>query len=69
MKIVSYNVAGIRAMLKKPEFEDFIFDKNIIDILCLQETKAEETQVQLDEKLIEKFPYRYWNSTKGITQR
>ena len=55
MKIVSYNVAGIRAMLKKPEFEEFIFHENNIDILCLQETKAEETQVQLSEKLIEKF--------------
>lgn len=69
MKIVSYNVAGIRAMLKKPEFEEFIFHENNIDILCLQETKAEEKQVELSQKLIEKFPYRYWNSTKGITQR
>ena len=70
MKIVSYNVAGIRAMLKKPDFDNFIFAENTnIDILCLQETKAEEKQVELSEKLIEKFQYRYWNSTKGITQR
>ena len=68
MKVVSYNVAGIRAMLKKPEFENYIFNNNI-DILCIQETKAEENQVQLNENVIEKFKYRYWNSTKGITQR
>ena len=68
MKVVSYNVAGIRAMLKKPEFENFIFNNNI-DILCIQETKAEENQVQLNENIIKKFTYRYWNSTKGITQR
>jgi exodeoxyribonuclease III len=68
MKIVSYNVAGIRAILKKPEFENFILNDNI-DILCIQETKAEEEQVKLDNKFIEKFQYRFWNSTKGITQR
>ena len=27
MKIVSYNVAGIRAMLKKPIFEEFILNE------------------------------------------
>tara|TARA_E500000178_G_scaffold352332_1_gene415533 strand:- start:874 stop:1677 length:804 start_codon:yes stop_codon:yes gene_type:complete len=70
MKIVSWNVAGLRAMLKKPTFDEYIFgDQGNIDILCLQETKAEEKQVQLNEKIIEKYPYRYWNSTKGITQR
>ena len=70
MKIVSWNVAGLRAMLKKSSFEEYIFgEQGNIDILCLQETKAQENQVQLNEKIIEKYPYRYWNSTKGITQR
>ena len=70
MKIVSWNVAGLRAMLKKSTFEEYIFGEHgNIDILCLQETKAEEKQVVLDQKIIEKYPYRYWNSTKGITQR
>ena len=70
MKIVSWNVAGLRAMLKKPTFEEYMFgEQGNIDILCLQETKAEEKQVQLNEKIIEKYPYRYWNSTKGTTQR
>ncbi len=70
MKIVSYNVAGLRSMLRKPEFHEFIFaDGQQIDILCLQETKAEEHQVKLDCEIIEKYPYRFWNSTKGTTQR
>ncbi len=43
MKIISWNVNGIRAVAKKNFFEDF----NIMapDILCLQETKAQEDQV------------------------
>ena len=69
MRIVSFNVAGLRAMLKKPEFENFIFEENNIDILCLQETKAQENQVELNKKIIEKYPFRFWNSTKGTTQR
>lgn len=43
MKIVSWNVNGIRAIAKKVFFEDF---KNLNpDILCLQETKAHDDQV------------------------
>jgi exodeoxyribonuclease III len=70
MKIVSWNVAGLRAMLKKDVFYEFINDEsNNFDIICLQETKAEEHQVKLSEEIIEKYPYRYWNSTDGTTQR
>lgn len=43
MKIVSWNVNGIRAVAKKNFFEDF---KQLApDILCLQETKAQDDQV------------------------
>ena len=43
MKIVSWNVNGIRAIVKKNFFTDL---KNIDpDILCLQETKAQDDQV------------------------
>lgn len=43
MKIISWNVNGIRAVAKKNFFEDF---KNMdADILCLQETKAQDDQV------------------------
>jgi exodeoxyribonuclease-3 len=43
MKIVSWNVNGIRAIVKKDFFNDV---KNIDpDILCMQETKAQDDQV------------------------
>lgn len=70
MKIVSWNVAGLRALLKKTDFEDYIFNNTQhIDILCFQETKAEEQQVELSNKIKDKYTYRFWNSSKGIGQR
>jgi len=45
MKIISWNVNGIRAVLKK-NFVEFIQEHNP-DILCLQETKAKPEQVDL----------------------
>jgi exodeoxyribonuclease-3 len=43
MKIMTYNVNGIRAALTKG-FADFIADKNP-DVLCLQEIKADLAQI------------------------
>ena len=68
MKIISWNVAGLRAMLKKPNLEEMIKANNP-DILCFQETKAEENEVQIPENFKKLYPYRYWASTKGTTQR
>lgn len=68
VKVASYNVAGLRAILKKPQFNEFIYNTEI-DILCIQETKADVHQIILDEEICNKFPYRYYNSTKGTTQR
>ena len=48
MKIISWNVAGFRACLKKG-FEDF-FKKLDADIYCLQEVKAEKDQIDFDPK-------------------
>lgn len=48
MKLISWNVAGFRACLKKG-FEDFF--KNVdADIYCLQEVKAEKEQIDFDPK-------------------
>ena len=57
MKIISWNVNGIRAVLKK-NFMEFMNEHNP-DIICLQETKASEEQVDLK---LENYPYKYWNS-------
>ena len=59
IKIISWNVNGIRAIQKKG-FNDFI-KKYDPDILCLQETKAHPDQVNLN---IEELPHRYWNSAE-----
>jgi exodeoxyribonuclease-3 len=47
MKLYSWNVNGIRAVLNKGSFQAFI-KQHDPDILCLQETKAERGQFELD---------------------
>jgi exodeoxyribonuclease-3 len=44
MKLISWNVNGIRAVVKKDFFKDF--NKMDADVLCLQETKAQDQQVR-----------------------
>lgn len=58
MKLISWNVNGIRACLKKG-FEDF-FNKIDADIFCIQETKCQEGQVELKFNGYES----YWNSAE-----
>jgi len=45
MKIVSWNVNGLRACLKKG-FESFVATSNA-DVICLQEVRALPEQVEL----------------------
>lgn len=47
MKLYSWNVNGIRAVLNKGALQSFL-DQHDPDILCLQETKAHREQVELD---------------------
>jgi len=57
LKFISWNVNGIRAVIKKG-FYDFINEYNP-DIICIQETKAHKEQVDL---MLPDYPYQYWNS-------
>ena len=57
MKLISWNVNGLRAVLKKG-FKDF-FDEIDADIFCVQETKMQEGQIE-DFEL--KGYKQYWNS-------
>jgi exodeoxyribonuclease-3 len=59
MRIVSWNVNGIRAVHKKGVFAPFL-KKYKPDIVCLQETKAEEHQSPVDLPDYEEF----WCSAK-----
>ncbi len=54
MKIYSWNVNGLRAVSKKPDWQRFL-EKHDPDILCLQETKAQSDQVELDLPDYEEF--------------
>lgn len=60
MKLVSWNVNGIRAVHKKGLFLPFVKEVDA-DIICLQETKAEQGQSEVDLPQYEE----YWNSSKG----
>ncbi len=62
MKIISYNVNGIRAAIKKG-FLDWLQAANP-DVICIQETKAHKEQ--LDLQLFEEagYPYHYWFSAQ-----
>lgn len=58
MKLISWNVNGIRACLTKG-FEDF-FKEIEADIFCIQETKCQPEQVELEFKGYTS----YWNSAE-----
>lgn len=47
MKLYSWNVNGIRAVLNKGAFQSFLAEHDP-DILCLQETKAQRDQFEID---------------------
>ena len=59
MKLYSWNVNGIRAVVKKGTFQKFIAEHQP-DILCLQETKAQQGQAEIDLPGYEE----YWNSAE-----
>jgi exodeoxyribonuclease-3 len=59
MKLYSWNVNGIRAVVTKGELNKFI-DKYNPDVLCMQETKAKPDQVEIDLPNYK----QYWNSAE-----
>lgn len=54
LQLFSWNVNGIRAVSKKGSLREF-FDKHDPDILCLQETKANEEQIKAEVEISERF--------------
>lgn len=47
IKLASWNVNGIRSVLNKGALQSYLEESNP-DIICLQETKAQEDQVDFD---------------------
>lgn len=62
MKLVSWNVNGLRAAVTKG-FEQFFKEVNA-DIFCIQETKMQEEQISDSIKEIFKEYNCYWNSAE-----
>lgn len=60
MKLISWNVNGLRAVINKG-FENF-FNEIDADIFCIQETKMQKDQIDDNMKKIFKGYYSYWNS-------
>ena len=55
-KLVSWNVNGLRAIVSKGLFQEFM-EKENPDIICLQETKLQQGQIKMDLEGYEE----YWN--------
>ena len=62
MKIISYNVNGIRAALRK-DFISWLTAANP-DVICIQETKANKEQLNLADFEDAGYPYHYWFSAQ-----
>ncbi len=58
MKIISYNVNGIRAAITKG-FLEWLQAANP-DVICLQEIKALENQIPVEEIKAAGYPYQYY---------
>ena len=60
MKLISWNVNGLRAVMQKG-FKEF-FEQEDADIFCIQETKMQEDQIDLELLNTFKKYNCYWNS-------
>ncbi|HAO14038.1 MAG TPA: exodeoxyribonuclease III [Tenacibaculum sp.] len=62
MKIISYNVNGIRAAIKKG-FLEWLKQADP-DVLCIQETKAQQNQLNANDFIEAGYPFQYWFSAQ-----
>jgi len=60
MKIISWNVNGIRAVIRKKNFFEFVSEQEP-DIVCIQETKAHPDQVDMQ---LAEYPHHFWNAAE-----
>ncbi len=61
MKLISWNVNGMRAVAKKGFLDFFLKEKP--DVFCLQETRCYEGQLEEKLREIEGY-YSFWVSAK-----
>ena len=64
LKVVSFNINGIRAFLNRALLDKYIEEEKP-DILCFQETKTNPEKKDGVPKVLEKeFPHQYWSHSK-----
>lgn len=61
MKIISWNINGIRSITKKDFFRDILLIE--ADVICLQETKAQDAEVADALSPLAEY-HQYYNSAK-----
>jgi exodeoxyribonuclease-3 len=61
MKVVSWNVNGLRSVLKKNTFYPFV-DQVDPDIICIQECRATPEQLNFSQEFMDKYPVRVFNN-------
>ncbi|MDP3640410.1 MAG: exodeoxyribonuclease III [Nanoarchaeota archaeon] len=59
MRLISWNVNGLRAVLQKG-FLQFV-EQEDPEVICLQETKAQRDQVAA---ILQNYPHHFWNSAQ-----
>ena len=67
MKIISWNVNGIRALIKKDILNNYL-EKTKPNFFCMGETKLsipEESYIEMLQKKISGFRYRYYNTSRA----
>lgn len=66
IKILSWNVNGIRAWVKKNGVLEFI-NRPELDVICFNETKLQGKHVEDIKSYFGSYPYQYWScSTKKL---
>jgi len=66
MKIIAWNVNGLKSLLKTEYLDNMIKDENP-DVFCMGETKLSCPYDDIEKQIILKFPqfkYRYWSPCK-----
>ncbi|CAB4067475.1 APEX1 [Lepeophtheirus salmonis] len=63
LKITSWNVAGVRAWIKKGSLS-YLLETEKPDIFCLQETKCSETKIPCELKELKDYPHQFWAFAK-----
>jgi len=64
LKIATWNVCGMKAILKKGDFQKFLQEEDP-DILCLNETMLQEKYIHSVKQELPGCYYSYWNCSKA----